>query len=76
MNNNYFVELDNNEIQEVNAGAVYGGVAGALLGFTGGTVALAGYAIANDGNISGKDCWHILSSWTLAGAYIGGATPF
>lgn len=74
--NNYFTELDNNEIEEIYAGGVVGGITGGIFGFTGGAVALAGYAIAKDGDISGKDCWHILSSWTLGGAYVGCYAPF
>ncbi|SFX75026.1 hypothetical protein [Ruminococcus sp. XPD3002] len=73
--NNYFVELNNNEIEEIYAGGVVGGIVGGIFGFTGGAIVLAGAAIAKGGDLTGKDCWHILSTGALCGAYVGCCTP-
>lgn len=70
-----FEDIKENQLNEINGGGLATAAAGGLAGFVFGAVCVAGAAIHNDGNLSGKSVWKIMSSSTLGGAGLGSVVP-
>ena len=72
--NNDFKEISICEMEEVNGGALAGGLAGAILGGTVGLIVGTAKGVAT-GELSGNDLWKCCTTGAIAGAAIGAYTP-
>ena len=69
-----YTELNKNELNNVEGGALAGALAGAILG---GCVGLVGATVKGcvTGNLTGNEIWKASTASALTGATIGAYTP-